>query len=1043
MRIDKVTAHAFGPLAGEVLALAPGLTVIVGANESAKSSWHAAMYAGLCGRKRGPGAVSLIDRRFAELHRPWDSDGWSASVVLTLDDGRRIEITQDLAGRIDSRAIDLDLARDVSAEIMHAGSPDGSRWLGLDRDSFLATACISQASMLEVLNSADDLQHYLARAAASTTADVTAARALELLDAFAKEHVGKATSNAVRPLRKAMDSLAAGKDAQQRAAAEHSEYLEVVDDAERARLTVQRMAHQVAQERLRETAAAALVDAARASEAARAEADRIRARVSESEQALGHEASRVDRVSELHSVFDGQAPESGVAADAVSESVIGALSAWAAAPGPPPLEGESAEELGRHLAELAEAPTGDIAIDPDVARAAAVLARSRERLAEHGSRRPLEREPLSDELAAASRTTPAVLRDLAADVASAVNLTSSTPEALAAMDREAAEAEEQAQAARSKASTAAARGHSRPSRSGSVLAGWLVGISGIVAIVAVGAAVMSQVVVGMVVAGIAIVLVGASLVARRKQRTRGVEHGVAVPVDETWALASEADRVAITLRERYRIAMAAAHGAASVRSEVEARCQAQGLPVDADRLRHLAAEVERARGEWADVEQWATVQAELVKSTGLAESTLRQDLAVRGIAGPAESVDDLLAEYDQACAERALVADAAGRRPALVQRLNERRAAETIHERAAALRTAAATAVIEAAAAAQVGALAFNALGGLNPGDDDSDEQRASRLVEPLEAWRRDRSAQLVDRDGALGGWQELQLLLGSSSPQELRAALAGMQRRHDDLVGEAQVREAAVLDTAARARECAMRAGYDPGCEITAGRAESAWSDARAAVEDALERLQQASGPAEAAEALRAERALRLASVSECDEAVAAAQRELDRVTTLANTIELTSVFMRTAQERVFRSIAPVLVAALDAWLPLITDGRYAESMVDAQSLAVSVRATGRPWRHASRLSVGTAEQIYLLLRMALAQHLATTGETCPLLLDDVTVQADPSRSVQILELLLIVAENRQIVLFAQDQVVAEWAERRLGEGPHAIVRLEQVAVV
>ena len=51
---------------------------------------------------------------------------------------------------------------------------------------------------------------------------------------------------------------------------------------------------------------------------------------------------------------------------------------------------------------------------------------------------------------------------------------------------------------------------------------------------------------------------------------------------------------------------------------------------------------------------------------------------------------------------------------------------------------------------------------------------------------------------------------------------------------------------------------------------------------------------------------------------------------------------------------------------------------------------ATGK-WREARLLSEGTREQIYLLLRVAMAEHLVTTGETAPLLLDEVTVQSDP----------------------------------------------------
>jgi exonuclease SbcC len=57
MRVNKVTATAFGPLVDDTLSFAPGMTIIFGDNESAKSSWHAAVYAALCGQRRGKGAA--------------------------------------------------------------------------------------------------------------------------------------------------------------------------------------------------------------------------------------------------------------------------------------------------------------------------------------------------------------------------------------------------------------------------------------------------------------------------------------------------------------------------------------------------------------------------------------------------------------------------------------------------------------------------------------------------------------------------------------------------------------------------------------------------------------------------------------------------------------------------------------------------------------------------------------------------------------------------------------------------------------------------
>jgi AAA domain-containing protein len=167
MRIRSVTAHAFGPLRKETLEFAEGMTVVVGDNESGKSSWHAAMFAAMCGRRRGQGR-SREDERFARLHKPWDHDDWLVSARISLDDGRSIELWQDLAGKVDRKANDLGIGQDVSSEVIHEGSPDGSRWLGLDRSTFVATACVEQAQLLRVCDEADGLHVGLPRPPATS-----------------------------------------------------------------------------------------------------------------------------------------------------------------------------------------------------------------------------------------------------------------------------------------------------------------------------------------------------------------------------------------------------------------------------------------------------------------------------------------------------------------------------------------------------------------------------------------------------------------------------------------------------------------------------------------------------------------------------------------------------------------------------------------------------------------------------------------------------------------------------------------------------------
>ena len=52
MLFESVKAHAFGPFHDATLELAPGMNVVYGPNEAGKSSWRAALYAGLCGTRR-------------------------------------------------------------------------------------------------------------------------------------------------------------------------------------------------------------------------------------------------------------------------------------------------------------------------------------------------------------------------------------------------------------------------------------------------------------------------------------------------------------------------------------------------------------------------------------------------------------------------------------------------------------------------------------------------------------------------------------------------------------------------------------------------------------------------------------------------------------------------------------------------------------------------------------------------------------------------------------------------------------------------------
>jgi uncharacterized protein YhaN len=97
--------------------------------------------------------------------------------------------------------------------------------------------------------------------------------------------------------------------------------------------------------------------------------------------------------------------------------------------------------------------------------------------------------------------------------------------------------------------------------------------------------------------------------------------------------------------------------------------------------------------------------------------------------------------------------------------------------------------------------------------------------------------------------------------------------------------------------------------------------------------------------------------------------------------------------------------------------------------------------WRDAHRLSHGTAEQIYLLLRIVLADLLVTAGETCPLLLDDVLVQSDRVRKQSLLNVIAAVSRVRQVILLTQEEEVRQWAQQHLVE-PDRVVSLSEAVI-
>lgn len=845
MWFESAAAYAFGPFADERLDFAPGMNVIWGLNEAGKSTWHAALLAGLCGRKRGRGRSSPSEQAFAERHRPWDGGPWEAGVTVRLANGRQVELRHDLDGRSKCTAVDAAVGRDVTGELdlIFDGAPDGARLVGLDRKTFPAIGCVRQADLLGVRDDPGLLSDLLQRAAATSNADATAAAALRRLEGFRHENVGVDQVNAVKPLRRAVERVARARDAAAIAREQHERHLQLAEEVERLE--------------------------ARADDAARALRVYRARRLAERAEAA---STRAARAVQLAARFPDGAPPSVAAGASLADNVVEALAAWRSAPLPSPLQGETADELEARLRALPAMPRGDLEPSLEVQQAWAQLRAAEIALESHRANQPSPAEPGA--------------------------LTGARPGKTDA-----------------------------PSGTGGALA---LAAGGALAVL--GAAVFLA---GLRVPGLLLVLVGAGALLWQVARSRGAG-GARVAVDTA--------------------AMAAALSA-------------------------------------REAESWRRDESDLAQRRDRAADALRAALSARG-EDPSGDLAGALATYQAGCRERAEQARAAAGRGDLERSLDGRRELERAFEEASARRRGASEALRAVAGRCGV------------PAGSDAEAAAA------LEAWQRRHAEERQQREQAAGDWAELQALLGGGSP--------------DDLQADAERARAAALSAAE---------GLSPG-EMAALELGSDPDGREAALAGAAQAASEALG---VARGKLAESAARAASVAEAEEELAAAQAELERVRELDRILELTHRFLEAAQDRVHRDIAPVLASAVRRRLPLVTAGRYRDARVDPQSLEVRVSTDRGVWRKASLLSHGTAEQVYLLLRVALAERLTKPGEACPLLLDDVTAHADGERTGAILAALHEISRERQVVLFSQEAEVLAWAEQHLSE---PLDRLQRLAV-
>ncbi|GAA1135539.1 AAA family ATPase [Ornithinicoccus hortensis] len=1008
MRFDSIRSDAFGPFKGDELELGPRFTIVHGLNESGKSTWAAALYASLAGRRRSRGRGSRDEALFRARHKPWSGTRWQVTARITTEDGTRLAVQQDLQQGT-TRIIDLDSSHRLTASELESrfGIPrsdaediDVGQLFGLTRGTLRATTFVPQAEVLRVIDQADELQQFLQRAASNQTIDVTASEVLGELRQAYSTRVGSA-SVGMRPLRATSQALS---EADERA-----------------------YALRAARDELRKAAAEVRIQAD--------EERRARAALADLEAMENHAefASLQDRVNRIRD-FDAQLWELRDAPEPADEEVRDRAhtvrTAYLSLGEPPAApQGPGVAELEQQLAELPQPPSGDTSPEPHVRALWEELQQSLSALSSVAEPSPLvDEDHLPDlasdelrELAERLRAQPpewsAALDEQEAqlrrdfenqqrqhqaaiadwDQAAAVRdaATAQYAEARATYDAQLASYETEAQKHHEAAAewdrVQQAFSESRARRSSGTwqfALGALLVVGGVVALLlepVVGAALL--------VTGLALVAWGA--ISRRSQ---GSPPGVAAtaserpkaPTPPTLPRPPEIvepgprpsepalSPVVDDIRNRRQRWSAQRAEWSSQRENLLEDMRSRQLPPDPDELQGLARRIDEREGtRRAAAERQATadaLRAKIDEKSRLLLATLgERGEDVQQSSGP-EAADLAYRAYESACEERAGVAQAAARRDDLQRSLSSRRSEDATYAGEIARREGVRHALLTLV------------------------RELGSEATDP------DQAAQWTEH------WLDAQ-----------REAEASRERRGRLALLRAQLLDGDDVDRlTARLEELGSSLGEPPEQDFPpdiglalaeAGQLVEAASTRRASSEGHLNTLRANEGDLAAA----------------LDEA-AQRRRDAEAVEELRDTLSLAIEQLEGAQSEAHRSLAPALESAMRSRIPNVTAGRYVDVRVKPEDLAVELLERNGSWRQASYLSQGTTEQTYLLLRLALVEHL-DTQETMPLVLDDVTVQCDADRTVALLELLAIVARDRQVVLFSQEAGVHAWASQRLSE--------------
>lgn len=244
-----------------------------------------------------------------------------------------------------------------------------------------------------------------------------------------------------------------------------------------------------------------------------------------------------------------------------------------------------------------------------------------------------------------------------------------------------------------------------------------------------------------------------------------------------------------------------------------------------------------------------------------------------------------------------------------------------------------------------------------------------------------------------------------SQSVTECRTAVATAIRARERLTSECRTRDAM------RQQSRSMQLLLD-------GSEEAASEDAEALRYDPQEVTRQLEQAAQELSTLTAQLAHKRGQISAQGDAVQLEaeleqlREQLDEARNTDLALDYALSALKKADETLRSRFSPQITAEAGTILAELTGGKYPNVLLEP-NMSLSVREDGGTvMRPAAAMSCGTADQMYLALRLAMCRRLLPSD--APLVLDDALVNFDDNRMALALAVLRREATQRQIIFFS-----------------------------